>query len=233
MKKLIAAIFSLFVLASAAGAQPRFGEPRFKPDFYGSKALGLRGGVQGVDLDYQLWTGAMSFLEFDGGMEFGHGACWQNIPSEEVRKGSGVRGTILYNRLLEGGFFPRSSGWTTFFGLGFTTGYVQDVVRFSRKEMDSYASQLIDPDKLGLSEIAGKNQRAMGFMFGLCLNLGIEYSFVTVPAEISFDVRPVFGCHVNERLTSGGFTIEDSRKKGFYTYGLWGFIPSVSIRYSF
>ena len=55
---------------------------------------------------------------------------------------------------------------------------------------------------------------------GIGGQLGLEYTF-DFPLQLSFDLRPTLGV----RFGSGYV--------GFYSGGLWGFIPSLSLRYRF
>ena len=57
-----------------------------------------------------------------------------------------------------------------------------------------------------------------GFMLGICGQLGVEYTF-TFPLAISLDVRPQFGYHFGDG--------------GVYSGGLYGFIPTLGVRYRF
>ena len=53
---------------------------------------------------------------------------------------------------------------------------------------------------------------------GICGQLGVEYTF-TFPLAISLDVRPQFGYHFGDG--------------GVYSGGLYGFIPTLGVRYRF
>ena len=58
------------------------------------------------------------------------------------------------------------------------------------------------------------------FHLGVGGQIGLEYTF-DFPLQISLDMRPTLGV----RFGSGYV--------GFYSGGLWGFIPSLSLRYRF
>lgn len=58
------------------------------------------------------------------------------------------------------------------------------------------------------------------FRMGIVAQAGIEYTF-WFPLQLSIDLRPTFGFY-----TGGGHT-------GFDLSGMYGFIPALSVRYSF
>lgn len=66
---------------------------------------------------------------------------------------------------------------------------------------------------LGFVEYNDKHN--VDFMIGLTAQIGLEYQF-WFPLALSADIRPIFGF-----------------SHGYYKYGNYGFIPSISARYYF
>lgn len=64
-----------------------------------------------------------------------------------------------------------------------------------------------------------------GFAFGFVPGIGIECDF-NIPLQLSLDIRPVIGFHVAEGYNGRTYA-------NFYDNGLFGFIPSISVRYRF
>jgi len=62
--------------------------------------------------------------------------------------------------------------------------------------------------------------KTSAFKFGVVAQVGIEYTF-WFPLQLSVDVRPSFG------IKCGDNGIK------YDVYGLYGFVPAISVRYSF
>ena len=65
-----------------------------------------------------------------------------------------------------------------------------------------------------------------GFNLSAAGQVGLEYTF-WLPLQLSVDIRPYFGFHVNDGFHDFG------SKCGFYNYGMLGFVPTLSVRYRF
>jgi len=120
----------------------------------------------------------------------------------------GFKLTATYNYILGSPNFSRKGEWNIYAGGGITAGYVSDrVTKYSGKWDD------------------------MGFMGGFAFQLGIEYNF-DIPLQLSLDLRPVLGWH-----SDSGYTDKEGNHYAghteIYNYGLYGFIPSLSVRYIF
>ena len=61
--------------------------------------------------------------------------------------------------------------------------------------------------------------------------VGLEYTF-WFPLQLSVDLRPVIGMHINSGYTAHDGTHYGTRV-GFYDNGLLGFAPTISVRYRF
>ena len=57
------------------------------------------------------------------------------------------------------------------------------------------------------------------FYFGLCGQVGLSYTF-WFPLQLSVDLKPIFG-------------FQAGHDSGFYIPGMYGFIPTIGVRYSF
>lgn len=115
--------------------------------------------------------------------------------------GFSITGT--YNFILAHPAFSCRGDWTLYAGPGVTTGYVEDRIRAHHGHAYEH-----------------------GFMAAFTAQLGIAYEF-WFPLEISLDMRPSIGFHVNGK--GDGY---DS-KVGFYDAGMYGFIPTLGFRYKF
>jgi len=72
-------------------------------------------------------------------------------------------------------------------------------------------------------------------MLALTGQVGIEYNF-DFPLQISLDIRPYFGMHINDgrfRIPNTDTVVKYEKKIGFYDNGLLGFAPCLSVRYRF
>lgn len=75
------------------------------------------------------------------------------------------------------------------------------------------------------------------FAFGLTGQVGLEYTF-WFPLQLSIDLRPVFGIACGQKteyvaLPNGYRGPQTTGTVRFDTAGLYGFIPSISARYTF
>ena len=69
-----------------------------------------------------------------------------------------------------------------------------------------------------LGVVCNSRNNPSGFMFGICGQLGIEYTF-PFPLAVSLDVRPMLGYHFGDREV--------------YSGGLYGLMPTLGARYRF
>ena len=168
------------------------------------RALGIRAGVSGLEADYQHDFARNQFLEGNFGLDFGYNA--NGAP--------GVKATAVYNFIWARPAWTNRGTWALYAGPGVSVGYVDDEVHFT------------DTDGRNINYF-----RDHGFMFGICGQVGLEYTF-WFPLQLSVDLRPVVGLHIND-----GYSAPDGRRYGsrigFYDNGLLGLVPSVSVRYRF
>lgn len=165
------------------------------------RAVGLRIGATGFEVSYQHTLGK-DFIEADAGMDFGYG-------------GPGIKAAASYNFIFARPAWSDRGSWALYAGPGVAMGYVSDRTTYTILGYD------------GMREYPLKVHPAdHGFMFALSGQVGLEYNF-WFPLQLSVDIRPYFGFHVNDGYYSYG------SKTGFYNYGLMGFIPTLSVRYRF
>ena len=156
------------------------------------RSAGMRLGVTGIEASYHHNTKANQFLECGLGMDWGINA--DGVP--------GLKATAVYNFIWANPAWTEKGKWSIYAGPGATLGYVTDNVHY----------------KVG-EEIIHYNDP--GFMVGVCAEVGVEYTF-WFPLQVSIDLRPSFGIHVN-----------NEPRLGFYDNGLLGFSPHISARYWF
>lgn len=125
--------------------------------------------------------------------------------------GGGVLGTeVTYEQYVNGHphFVDATIGFPQWSGVALSATY-------NHVFFEPYWSDMGD---WGIYAGAGLSTGVVGshFMFGLVAQAGIEYSF-WFPLQISADIRPTFGVSGSD----------------FYTGGMWGFLPSISLRYKF
>ena len=117
----------------------------------------------------------------------------------------GFKATVAYDFLFNtNAKFTNRGKWLLYAGPGISFGHVGDTVNY-------------------FEDIKGALN---GSMVGLVAQAGIEYTF-WFPLQLSLDMRPCFGIHINDQ------TDFYRRHTEFYNYGLYGFIPSLSVRYKF
>jgi len=128
----------------------------------------------------------------------------------------GTKATATYNMIIGHPQWGGTNDWNFYVGPGISIGYVGDSGNYD-----------YGIEEKGSETINGR----MGFMTSLVFQVGIEYNFA-FPLQISCDLRPMFGFHICNDYTSpeygyakGGFQYYDS--------GVYGFIPSISVRYRF
>lgn len=172
------------------------------------RAAGLRLGVCGFEASYQHTMNKNQFVEGNLGLDFGYGA--QGSP--------GIRATGIYNFIWAQPAWTNQGSWALYAGPGVTLGYVNDQVHY----------------KVG-NEVP--NFLDNGFMFGICGQVGLEYTF-WFPLQLSVDLRPAIGFHVNNgiRYVDPISHVKSDRygsRVGFYDNGLLGFSPTISVRYRF
>lgn len=165
------------------------------------RAAGLRVGATGFEASYQHSFGR-NFLEAEAGIDFGHG-------------GPGFKAVSLYNFVFARPAWSDRGTWGLYAGPGLALGYVADRTTYTlwRQEgIHEYPIKIHPVD--------------YGFMLALTGQVGLEYTF-WFPLQLSVDIRPYFGLHVNDGFHSYG------SRAGFYNYGMMGFIPTISARYRF
>lgn len=122
----------------------------------------------------------------------------------------GYRATCSYDFIYASPDWTRGD-WNFYAGPGLSIGFVDD--------------------KLPLETPAGMIETSdMGFMLGVALQMGIEYTF-RFPLQLAIDLRPIIGFHVNDGMLYGEKRY--GSKFDFYHNGIWQTIPSLSVRYRF
>ena len=171
------------------------------------RALGARIGATGFDVSYQHTLGKKNFIQTDLSLDFGYAA--SSAP--------GIKGTAIYNFVVARPAWTQKGTWALYTGPGLSLGYVQDRVVYL---YDNYRWHPND----------------YGFMLSVALQAGLEYTF-EFPLQISVDLRPYFGMHVNgditHRIDRETEIIVQKGKTGYYNNGWFGFIPTISLRYRF
>lgn len=174
------------------------------------RALGLRIGVSGLEADYQHTMGNKNqFIEGDLGLDFGYNA--NGVP--------GIKATATYNFVWARPAWTDKGTWALYAGPGVSLGYVNDQVHFKANDGKNIIHYLDN-----------------GFMLGVCGQVGLEYTF-WFPLQLSVDLRPTIGMHINGGHTQtnavNGDTVTYGARVGFYDNGLLGFAPTISVRYRF
>ena len=168
------------------------------------RTIGLRIGASGFEADYQHDMARNQFIEGDLGLDFGYNA--NGAP--------GIKATAIYNFVWARPAWTDKGTWALYAGPGATLGYVNDEVHYKAADGRNIIKYLDN-----------------GFMLGICGQVGLEYTF-WFPLQLSIDLRPVIGMHVN-----GGYTSPSGERYGtrvgFYDNGLLGLSPTISVRYRF
>ena len=171
------------------------------------KSAGLRFGATGIDASYQHITlNEDEFIECNLGLDFG------------AKGKAGFKIACAYNIVLARPHWTDSGSWTIYAGPAATIGNVYDMVTF----------------RVGDAKVKYADD---GFLFACGGQAGVEYCFSELPIEISADIRPMLGTHTNDGKIKNPTTGEPIEglvsKSGFYTCGLKGLIPHISVRYRF
>lgn len=170
------------------------------------RSAGIRLGATGLDAAYQHTMNANQFIEGNIGLDFGYNANGK----------AGFKATAIYNFVWARPAWTQQGTWALYAGPGLSLGFVDDMV----------------PYEIG-DAIQGYYDN--GFMLALAGQVGIEYNF-DFPLQISIDIRPYFGMHINDgrfRIPNTDTVVKYEKKIGFYDNGLLGFVPSISVRYRF
>ena len=158
-----------------------------------TRSMGARLGITGFEASYQHNMHKNQFLEGNIGLDFGVLA----------DKQPGLKATATYNFIWARPAWTEEGTWAIYAGPGASIGYVHDEVHYT-------------VDK----EVVHYNDG--GFMLGIACQVGVEYTF-WFPLQVSVDLRPCVGMHVNAHDT----------RVGLYDSGFLGFVPSISARYKF
>lgn len=180
--------------------------------FAQDKTVGIRLGAFGMDASYQHQIKYGQFIEANLGLDYGYISDTKyHTPSPGFKAGA------TYNFVWATPAWTSKGSWALYAGPGLALGYVEDKFGY---EID---------DKM----LAFYNN---GFMMSLVVQVGISYTF-DFPLQLSIDLRPHFGFHVPSRefREPGGneLVIHENVKTGFYDAGLFGFIPTIGVRYVF
>lgn len=170
------------------------------------RSAGMRIGATGLDAVYQHSLNKGEFIEGSIGLDFG------------VKGNAGFKIGGTYNIILARPALTNKGSWAIFAGPAVAFGNVYDMVTY-----EVYNENVKYPDN--------------GFLFSVGGQAGIEYHFEGLPLQASIDIRPMVGIHVNDgefRDPATNIMIKGfESKSGFYGNGLTGFIPHLSVRYSF
>lgn len=169
------------------------------------RAIGGRLGATGVEVSYEHTLGGSNFVEVNAGLDY--------------LGGIGAKAAATYNFMVAQPNWTDRGEWGVYVGPGITTGWVGDIVKYKYSEGGyTYSSSTV----------------GNGFMLALAAQVGLEYTF-WFPLQLSVDIRPYIGMHIwnGEVYNNGGVKVNADSKVGFYETGLYGFIPTVSVRYRF
>lgn len=167
------------------------------------RAIGGRIGSTGLDFSYEHSLGD-NFIEANAGLDFGAAG----LP--------GFKATALYNFVFARPAWTDRGTWGLYAGPGLSMGYVAD--RFYWIRENDLPGGGVDYRKYHNTDY--------GFMFSFTGQIGLEYTF-WFPLQLSVDIRPYIGFHVNDRNGTSRSQVE------FYEYGLFGFIPTLAARFRF
>lgn len=170
------------------------------------KSVGIRGGYTGLNVNYQHFLVGINFIEADLGTDFGYNA----------NGNVGVKASGTYNFVWARPAWTDKGTWALYAGPGISLGWVDDQVPYK-------VYDVIYP------------YYDNGFMMALNAQVGIEYNF-PFPLQISLDLRPEVGFHINDgrfRIPNTDNVVRYEKKIGFYDNGLNGLFPTLSIRYRF
>lgn len=129
---------------------------------------------------------------------------------------AGFKATAIYNFVWARPAWTDQGSWALYAGPGISLGAVNDMCVY----------------KFGKERIGYLDG---GFMLAFAAQVGVEYNF-DFPLQLSLDVRPYIGMHVNDGEYYDIIGQEDRKygsTVGFYDNGLMGFIPTLSVRYRF
>lgn len=174
------------------------------------KAIGMRfagEGAFGINLaSYEHYVGSPNFIEVEAGINW-HPALgrWGVV---------GGDATFTYNFTFLQPNWTSKGEWGLYAGPGITGGY--GINWFTKKLVDEYHYTY----RTAVAENGG--------FIGLAAQVGLEYTF-WFPLQIAVDIRPVFGVHMSRHY----YEDYGLSKAQFYMMGMYGFIPSISVRYAF
>lgn len=170
------------------------------------KAIGLRTGATDLSVSYQHNVTPQIFLEGNVGIDY-------------YRSMAGFKVEALANYVFLKPSWTSRGDWAIYGGAGLATGYVYDISLSTFTYVHPYYGT-----REQVHDSWGK-----GFMLGIPLQAGISYTF-WFPLQLSIDIRPIMGFQVAERIHPDS----DRRSRtGFYSGGLYGFIPSLTASYTF
>lgn len=132
----------------------------------------------------------------------------------------GFKGTATWNFIVGDPAWSVRGQWAAYAGAGLSIGYVNDQVNYSN----------LDINKV----VIDRRINEIGFMAGIALQAGIEYTF-WFPLQLSIDLRPIVGVHFANRTNRfyDGHLYKADHSANFYQDGFYGLIPTLSVRYAF
>lgn len=211
MKKLFITLAILFTVGTAALAQPRAVGGRISANFWLPEA------------SYQHYLGP-GFLQGDLQFAWGPVVRYDEDAARRVHTGVAFLLNTSYNYIFLKPNWTVGS-WDIYAGGGLAIGRMYD--------KGSYTY-----DRMAGSRIA--HRQGLGFTMGVSLTAGLSYTFAKVPIQLAAEIHPVFGVHMCEDYYPYDFTrrrldgsLVAPTVVGFYRNGLWGFLPSIAVRYAF
>lgn len=125
----------------------------------------------------------------------------------------GINDEISYQHSLGNNFFEFDLGIQCPGGLGIGTSAVYDFSIATPQWTPKGTWEFYAGPGIAL----GTHFNNIPFYFGICGQVGLSYTF-WFPLQLSVDLKPVFG-------------YQAGNNSGFYKTGLWGFFPTIGVRY--
>lgn len=170
-----------------------------------TKAFGARLGVNTIEASYLNILSSDTFLEANAGLDTYCGKI-------------GLIAEAAINYSVFKPSFTASGEWDVFAGLGLAAGYVYDnsLSTFTYRD-PYYGNRYTVNDRWG-----------MGPMAGVSAQIGISYTFESLPLRITLDARPIVGLHFAERIHPDS---DKNGRLGLYGAGIRFCYPRLSVHY--
>lgn len=128
---------------------------------------------------------------------------------------AGINDEISYQHSLGDNFAEFDLGFQCAGGLGLGASAVYDFSILTPNWTPKGTWELYAGPGIAL----GTHFNNIPFYFGLCGQVGLSYTF-WFPLQLSVDLKPVIG-------------FQTGPNSGFYLPGMYGFIPTIGVRYRF